>query len=212
MSKSQEQLDAINDIRNMMERSSKFLSFSGLAGVLIGLFALLGTSAFCFHFDFSPLEGSYANILINDDGNPNVTVLRFLLIDGLIVFLLSATVEILLAIKKSKEIDAPIWDSTSKRVLINLFIPFITGVVFCLILILKNQILLLAPASLIFYGLALVNVSKYTVDEIRSLGILEIILGLVAAMWIDAGLLNWAIGFGLLHILYGLFIYSKERK
>jgi hypothetical protein len=212
MSSKNEHLDAIKDMRNMMERSSKFLSFSGLAGVIIGITALAGVAVFCVKFNCSPFEKEYYHAIINVEGAISEHALGFLIKDALIVFFISAGVETWLAIRKSKQLQVQIWDTISQRMLINILIPFMTGVLFCMILLMKNQITLLAPVSLIFYGLALVNVSKYTVDEIRSLGIMEIILGLVAAMWSDLGLLNWAIGFGLLHILYGLFIYSKEKK
>ena len=212
MNTPREQLDAIKDMRNMMERSSRFLSFSGLAGVIIGITALAGVAAFCIKFNCSPFDNEYYHTLINKEGIINKDALNFLIKDALIVFFISAGVETWLAIRKSKQLQVQIWDTISKRMLINILIPFVTGAFFCLILLMKNQITLLAPVSLIFYGLALVNVSKYTVDEINSLGIIEIILGIIATMWIDLGLLNWSIGFGLIHILYGIFIYSKERK
>ena len=212
MSSTQEQLDAIKDMRKMMERSSKFLSFSGLAGIIIGLIALLGMAAFCIQFKYNPLQGGYTRILLNEDGGPNFDALSYLLKDALIVFVLSTLVECVLAYKKATKVNAPIWDQTSKRVLINLLIPFITGVIVCSILIVKNQILMLAPASLIFYGLALVNASKYSMDQIRGLGILEIILGLISMYWMDLGLICWAMGFGVLHIIYGIFIYSNNEK
>ena len=150
--------------------------------------------------------------LLNEDGGVNFDALSYLLKDALIVFVLSTIVECVLAYKKAKKVHAPIWDQTSKRVLINLLIPFITGVFLCIILIVKNQILMLAPASLIFYGLALVNASKYSMDQIRGLGILEIILGLISMYWMDLGLICWAMGFGVLHIIYGIFIYSNNEK
>ena len=212
MSTTQEQLDAIKDMRKMMERSSKFLSFSGLAGIIIGFLALLGTVAFCTQFNYNPLQGGYAKVLLNEDGGINFDALSYLLKDALIVFVLSTIVECVLAYKKAKKVHAPIWDQSSKRVLINLLIPFISGVIFCSILIVKNQILMLAPASLIFYGLALVNASKYSIDQIRGLGILEIILGLISMYWMDLGLICWAMGFGVLHIIYGIFIYSNNEK
>ena len=66
---------------------------------------------------------------------------------------------------------------------------------------------------LIFYGLALINSSKYTFFEIRYLGIAEIVLGLIASVFVSSGLILWAAGFGLLHIIYGIIMYYKyERK
>ena len=70
----------------------------------------------------------------------------------------------------------------------------------------------MAPATLIFYGLALVNASKFTFEEIRSLGIVQIILGLLASYFIEYGLLFWALGFGIMHIVYGIVMHLKYEK
>jgi hypothetical protein len=65
---------------------------------------------------------------------------------------------------------------------------------------------------LIFYGLALLNASKYTLKEIRYLGMSEICLGLIASAWVQFGIVFWGIGFGMLHIIYGTFMYFKYEK
>ncbi|MEY4458904.1 MAG: hypothetical protein RIT38_109, partial [Bacteroidota bacterium] len=59
---------------------------------------------------------------------------------------------------------------------------------------------------------SILNASKYTYHDIRSLGILEILTGLMASYFVDYGLLFWALGFGVLHIVYGLYIYFKYEK
>lgn len=81
-----------------------------------------------------------------------------------------------------------------------------------MILIYQGHIELAAPATLVFYGLALLNASKYTLSDIRYLGLLEIVTGLMATFFIEYGLLFWAFGFGLLHIVYGIFMYYKYEK
>lgn len=212
MNNPREQLDAIKDIRNMMERSSRFLSLSGLSGVVIGLIALTGVSFFCIHFHFSPLEKGYYRLIQNESGVTNTSSLQLMIFTAIGVLLLAVGSGIIMSVRKSKQMMLPIWDNSSKRMLVNMLIPLVTGAVFCLILLSNHQIVLLAPASLIFYGLSLVNASKYTIEDIRYLGVIEIILGLSAAWWIDLGLINWTIGFGILHILYGLFLHSKHEK
>lgn len=71
---------------------------------------------------------------------------------------------------------------------------------------------LAAPASLIFYGLALIQGSSNTYDEIRYLGFSEIVIGLICALYPGFGLLFWAVGFGVLHIAYGTVMYNKYDK
>lgn len=212
MNNTKEQLDAIKDIRNMMERSSRFLSLSGLSGVAIGLIALLGVSVFCLHFHFSPLEKGYYQQWLTASGSPNNDALHFMIITAIGVLLFAIASGTIMSIRKSKQLMLPIWDASSKRMLINMLIPLTTGAIFCLILLSKNLFSMLAPASLIFYGLALVNASKYTLEDIKYLGVIEIILGLSSAWWIDLGLINWTIGFGVLHVLYGFFLHAKHEK
>jgi hypothetical protein len=212
MSKEQEQLNAIQDMRNMMERSSRFLSLSGLSGVAIGIFALIGVTALYLKLGLHPLGQGYQTVMDTTTPSMNNEAFQFILLDALLVLIASLTAGTIMSINRSKKLNLPSWDSAARRLVLNLMIPLVTGGLLCLILIEKGQLDLLAPTTLIFYGLALVNASKYTVDEIRNLGILQIILGLLAAWQTDFGLLCWAIGFGILHIGYGLFIHTKHQK
>jgi hypothetical protein len=124
----------------------------------------------------------------------------------------SLLVGTLLTIRNSKRKGIKIWDNSTKRLLINLAIPLIAGGLFCLVLLFHGIIGLVAPATLIFYGLALLNASKYTFDDIRYLGLCEIVLGLAGSFFIGYGLLFWSIGFGLLHIIYGAVMYFKYER
>ena len=128
------------------------------------------------------------------------------------VLVASIVVGLILTWRSAKKNGQTIWDATAKRMLINLMIPLVTGGFFCMILLIHGLIGLVAPVTLIFYGLALINGSKYTLDDIRYLGICEIILGLLASIFIGYGLLFWAIGFGVLHIVYGLLMYNKYER
>ncbi len=51
MQDQQANLDHLKEIRNMMERSSRFISLSGLSGVFVGTFALLGALAAYFYME-----------------------------------------------------------------------------------------------------------------------------------------------------------------
>ncbi|MFZ9261686.1 MAG: hypothetical protein ACO3AW_01080 [Chitinophagaceae bacterium] len=212
MKSQQEQLEALKDIRKIMERSSRFSSLSGLSGVLIGLYALIGVAIFCIDSKFSPLEKGYYHLLSNTEGGSDTGSLSLLILIAGSVLLLSLITGTIMSLRKSKKIQEPIWDKTSRRMLTNMLIPLITGGIFILVLLTNNLVAFLAPVSLIFYGLSLVNASKYTIEDIRYLGVIEIILGLSSAWWIDLGLINWTIGFGILHITYGLFLHSKHEK
>jgi hypothetical protein len=203
MTEEKEHLQALNDIRSMMERSSRFISLSGLSGVFAGLFALGGAymgAKYIEHVD--EIEWSY-----NRNG-----VIAFYIFDALLVLFASVAVGILLTIRNSKKRGIKIWDNTAKRMLINLMIPLISGGLFCIALLYHGVLGLVAPATLIFYGLALINASKYTFNDIRYLGICEIVLGVISSFFIGYGLLCWAIGFGVLHIVYGAVMYFKYER
>lgn len=212
MNTPKEQLDAIKDMRNLMERSSRFLSLSGLSGVAIGIIALIGVTALYLQFDLSPLGSGFENKLASIQATLVDKNFLFLIADAVIVLLVAVIAGILMSINQSKKLHLPSWDLTAKRLLINLFIPLIAGGILCLIMIEKGDLVYLIPLTLIFYGLSLVNASKYSFDEIRTLGILQIVLGLIAAWQADYALLLWATGFGTLHIGYGLLIHTKHQN
>lgn len=198
--KKQKYIDDLNEIKDIMSRSSKFISLSGLSGVFTGIFALLG-AYFAYQMVF--IDQDYLGYERAAATNENLTVL---LIIALITLALSLGAGIFLSIRKAKKNNQKLWDLQTKRLLINLLIPLITGGIFCLILLFNGYVGIIAPLTLIFYGLALVNASKYTFKEVRSLGIAEIILGLIATYFIGFGLLFWSIGFGVLHIIYGIIM------
>lgn len=206
MTEQKEHLQAISDIRSMMERSSRCISLSGLSGVFAGIFALIGA-----YLAMDKFESSTQNYrTIGGDELVGLT-LYFFEIAGAVLFA-SLLVGTLLTIRNSKRKGIKTWDSTAKRLLINLAIPLIAGGLFCLIMLYHGIIGLVAPATLIFYGLALINASKYTFNDIRYLGICEIILGLAASLYIGYGLFFWAFGFGVLHIIYGAVMYFKYER
>ena len=207
-----EQLQDIKEIRSIMERSSRFLSLSGLSGVFAGIFALAGFTAAYFHFGLELssseyFEGAREPISPNDSG-----FILFYFADGLLVLVASLLAGFVFTARKAKKSGQKIWDATARRMLINLMIPLTTGGIFCLILLFHGRLVLVAPATLIFYGLALINASKYTLNDIRYLGLMEIVLGLLASVYVGYGLWFWALGFGVLHIIYGTVMYNKYER
>ncbi len=212
MDKQQEQLEALREIRSLMERSSRFLSLSGLTGVIAGIAALAGVAAAYLYLGLSPLATGYYQSATGANGAQDPAFYTFLFADSILVLIIALLAAGMLSVKRARQQGQPVWDATVKRLLVNLAIPLVTGGIYCLILLYHGQIAFLAPATLLFYGLALINASKYTLNDIRFLGIMEIITGLAAAVVIDYGLLLWAFGFGVLHIVYGITLYLKYEK
>ncbi len=210
-----EHLEAIQDIRQMMKKSTRFLSLSGLSGVFAGIYALIG--AYVSGIILSNFAASYQEDIVR--GNEFGTIemvyglyINFILI-ALAVLLFSIITAYFFSNRKAKREGNKLFDHTAIRVLINLAIPLIAGGVFCMALLYHGSIVYIAPAMLLFYGLALINASKYTYDDIRYFGICEVVLGLINAFNLGNGLLYWAFGFGVLHIIYGAAMWYKyERK
>ena len=195
-------LKDIQDIKKMMDKSSQFLSLSGMAGVMAGIYALTGAFAI-------------REIAINNQGKVTLESYSFkliVLIAGAVLFL-SVLTAFILTMRKAKRSEESMWNSTSKRLAINFLIPLGTGGIFAILLMRNHYYGLIAPITLIFYGLACVNASKYTVRDVRYLGITIIILGLFATAFMGYGLQFWALGFGVCHIIYGTLMYFKyDRK
>ena len=201
------QLEALHEIRDLMNKSSRFISLSGLSGVFAGIFALLGAAVAFWYLGLSFYEPTnYAYI---KDAKSFVI---FFFTDALSVLTASILSSIYFTTRKAKRKGLPQWDNTAKRMLINLLIPLAAGGLFCLALLLHGAVLLVAPATLVFYGLALLNASKYTLHDLHYLALLEISLGIIASFFSGYGLLFWAIGFGVLHIIYGWFMYHKYEN
>ena len=135
-----------------------------------------------------------------------------LIVIAVIVLILTFGAAIFFTSRKAKKKGQPVWNSSAKRLVVNLFIPLAAGGVFCLILLYHGIYGLIAPAMLLFYGLALLNASKYTLNDIKYLGISELTLGLIAAFWLQYSLLFWALGFGVLNIIYGISMYIKYER
>ncbi|MCT4618351.1 MAG: hypothetical protein N4A62_03070 [Marinisporobacter sp.] len=202
----QKYIEDLNEIKEMMNKSSKFISLSGLSGISAGVIALIG-AYFAWTTVYS--KTGYQNF---DRAFISWDQLILLLVIGFTTLILAVGFGIFFTRLKTKKTKQNIWDTQTKRLLINLFIPLLSGGAFCLLILLKGYVGLIAPLTLLFYGLALVNASKYTLTEVRSLGILEIILGLVAAYFIGYGLIFWCIGFGVLHIVYGIIMEVKYKS
>ncbi len=201
-------LNDISEIKNLMNRSSRFISLSGLSGILAGLYCLIGAGLAykIIYFDAVTLN-NYSDLIITQ------TMLLQLFSTAASVIVLSLVTAIVLSSRKAKKSNDNVWNSASKRLVINFLIPLLTGGIFILFLIEKEILGLVAPLTLLFYGLACVNASKYTLGDIRYLGITMILLGLLSTWFLGYGLLFWALGFGICHILYGSIMYYKyDRK
>ena len=196
-------LAEIKEIRKMMEESSRFLSLSGLSGILIGIYALIGAYLAYQIIYFSSPFGILSSSLVVPE----------LVVWAAIILILSLTTVVLLTYRRSKKSGKKIWNPGSRLLLLNLAIPLISGGIFVIIFVVRGVYEVISPAFLIFYGLALVNAAKFTRQEIFYMGLIQVSLGILAALLPSLGLLLWALGFGVIHIIYGAVMYFRyEHK
>ena len=198
--------DDLAHIRSMMERSSRFLSLSGLSGVGAGVVGLVaGILAIYLTNDYFVYYNLYQRKVYQPD------MLYRLIVLGASALLLAIFCGCYFTVLKSKKLGLQIWTAATKKILVQLTIPLAVGGMFVLALLQYSLYGLIAGTTLIFYGLALVNAEKYTYSDIKYLGFLEIILGCLSLFFIGKGLIFWTIGFGVLHIVYGIILYRKYK-
>jgi len=204
MSDTKDHLQELTEIRSMMERSSKFLSLSGWAGVFAGIYALTGAYIAYQVLQFRPQQLMSAEATSNGAGG--------ILLLGIAVLVLAVGTAVLLSARKAQKRGEKIWNGTSRRLLLNMLVPLLTGGILILVSLSKSLTGMLVPLTLIFYGLSLFNVGAVTYRELRSLGIVQIVLGLLSFYYVQYGLLFWAAGFGIMHIIYGIYIHYRHER
>lgn len=194
-------LTEIKEIRKMMEQSSRFLSLSGLSGILIGLYALAG-AIIAYRMIYFPSPAFFHKVFPGEIRDS----LFFL---GAMILILSLATVFWLTFRKTRKFGKKVWNPGSRLMCINLAVPLVSGGILILIFTVQGIFSVIASSCLVFYGLALVNAAKFTHREIFYMGMFQIILGIFAAIFPGMGLLFWAIGFGMIHIIYGAVMYFR---
>ena len=214
MNEQQQTLEELQHIKSMMERSSRFISLSGLSGIAAGICAIVGAW--------------FANDVIVQNGGPsgyrevvNRTIEFTSMKDfmghrlfqiAVYTFCAAFFSAFIFTWLRSKKNKVPLWGYSSRRLLINVFVPMVAGGIYLFKEMQFGNYGLIAPGCLIFYGLALINASKYTLGEVRYLGYGQVLLGIINCWFVGNGLYFWAIGFGLLHIIYGSLMWFKYER
>lgn len=188
----------LKHIRSMMERSTKFLSLSGLSGISAGIVATIGAYI--------------ANLMIEKKFSISEDLTLDLFLLALTIIFLASSLGFYFSLRKARKSNSKLWMPATLQIFKDFSIPMIVGGLLCLIMIYQQASAFIAPLMLIFYGLALIYAGTHTYGDIKVFGACEIILGLLAAIFICNGLLFWTIGFGVLHIVYGTVMYWKYDR
>jgi len=214
MNASEKLSNELQNIKQIMERSSRFISLSGLSGISAGICALAGA-----WFSNKEIKGhiitrASLQYSVNDgDTLAHIYSLYSRLFQiALITFIAALISAFIFTYRRSIKTNVPIWGTTARRLLINVAVPMLAGGFFLIALLQHGIFDFIAPGCLVFYGLGVLNASKYTLPETRYLGYAEIILGLINLAFIGQGLYFWAAGFGIMHIVYGIFMWWKYER
>lgn len=199
----------IRHIRQLMERSRYFTGLSGLSGIAAGLFAVIGVTLLAAYRGAGGLHPVYLSASGVGTHPWGWSMLSFTMVVAACVFLGALGSACYFTRRRMNRLGYPLVDSRTYRLLLNLAIPLVIGGAFCAGLLYQGMGELVPATMLVFYGLALLNGSHFLSEELRVLAYLELGLGLLALFLPVWGLLLWGGGFGILHLIYGAWIYYK---
>lgn len=202
MEANQDYLRDIREIRNLMERSVRFISLSGLSGILAGIYALAGV-ALAFRILYP--EGSFPKVRVTE---PGPVIFRLTGI-ALAVLILTLASGLWLSYRKSRKQKIVFWGPGSRQFLWSLVIPLVTGGLFIAALTYQGFYAMVVPGFLVFYGISLNYAARHAVSDIQWLGYFEILIGLFSALFPLYGIVSWALGFGVMHLIYGVIMLIK---
>jgi hypothetical protein len=195
-------MSEISSIRNIMERSTRFISLSGLSGVMAGIYALIGA--------YTGYKMLYEGPGYTTGDYRDLNIRLFLIALAVLVF--SVGTGILLTVRKAHRNGQTVWNQSSQSMMLAGALPLLTGGAFAFIMLYHGYVGIIASVCLIFYGLAVISASRFTFGDVKWLGVCEVGLGLLAAAFPGYGLFFWAFGFGVLHILYGTIMHFKYDR
>ncbi|UCD24492.1 MAG: hypothetical protein JSW51_00815 [Gemmatimonadota bacterium] len=182
----QEAKETLDYIRRTMETASTFTAVSGWGLVVSGIVGLaaawLSRSA------------------------ENVTDLR--------IWIPAAAVSVIVATganaMKARGTDVPLWSGVLRRVVWVMAPTLIAGAMLTFALDAQNATRLLPGMWLALYGAGVTAGGTLSVRAIRWMGVAFLVLGAIALLRVELGLVMLALGFGGLHIGVGLDIVWRH--
>lgn len=210
MNQPDQHLEDIKVIKKIMEESSRFLSLSGLSGIIAGLLAIAGAVVAKLIIDGTPMAEEWYNVPFTADPAGHRAVM-LLFADMGAVLILSLVAAIFFSSRKARKSGHSAWTPVTRRMLASLLLPLAAGGLFILITLTTVPASVTVASTLIFYGLAVISAGKFTFGEIHWLGVLEVLTGLACLLLPQWSVFIWAAGFGLIHIGYGLFMHLRYK-
>lgn len=199
--------EQINQIHAIMARSTTFVSLSGFSGVCAGILAFMAFWRVGRMLDTIWLDEKAFTVLRDEP-----ILLPAIAVVFLVTLVLALAVAFFFTWRRAKHSNLELWNIASRRFGMHMALPLLAGGVFILALARLGTFELICPAMLVFFGLALINAGKYSVSGTELFGVVELVLGLLAAFWVEAGLILWVVGFGLVTAGHGVLMYLQHER
>ena len=211
--KEQEIKDTLSDIRNMMERSQKVVFLDGTAGILAGIWAIIGAIAvsLVIYGTVTPLWMTSVQPVADASAHTFIILSVICVAVFCAAFLSVWNMSRRRAIKQGMEF---VLDAGSRNLLKTFFSVMVVGGLACLTPIANGLWSLIPGFMLLFYGLALVVISPiaFKIPITSLLGYIMIAIGIAALCLPTYGLCLWTIGFGLVHLLWGIWFSLRYNR
>lgn len=210
--KENEVKQTLDDIREMMSKSSRFQAISGWSIIVIGLLA--GIASLMAAAVIGVADVPFFDNLQRYSTLNTPLKIRIAALIALILFTVCLLIVFVFAIVKSKRHNLPFaFDKRMRQMLLDFFIPLIAGGLFSMAMVMQQHYGLTSSIMLMFYGLALINCSHYTYPILRWLGYTELLIGIIDCFTMSHALLFWFLGFSVAHILFGIiYVLMFDRK
>ena len=123
-------IESVNEIKELMERSSKFVSLSGMTAVLAGVYALAGAYV-------------AGQLLRSEDNREGLIMVASL------VLIVSVVTACILSWYKAKKMRQKLFSKLTCRIAWNFSLPLLTGGLFCIALLLREHYGLVSSVMLL---------------------------------------------------------------
>jgi len=190
-------LRALADIRAVIDRTTRYSTFSALSGFIAGSAALIGSGG-C---------GAYRRFVGTQPG----AGLNFVMVWSA-VLAIAALAQIVLTTLKARQRGEAVWTPIARTAFASMLGPGLAGLAGSAIFVQTGRFDMLAGLWLLFYGCGLWAVSFFAPLFLRVLGVGYMILGLYAWLKPEMAALWLGLGFGVLHFVFGAVVLARYQK
>ena len=181
-------MDNLRFIRETMERSTSFTAVSGVAGMIMGAVAMV------------------AAVVASTRRTPEAWLLTWL-----IAALVAGLAALWAMIRKARASGVSLLSGPGSKFALFFTPPIVVGALLTAALVRVDLLSVLPGAWLLLYGTAVVSGGAFSVRIVPMMGVGFMLVGALALFappaWGDEFM---AVGFGVLHIVFGLVIWRKH--